>query len=78
MSSTVNELAALREQILENYGVIDPDNADALLIIILRKKNKEELLMYPTVTYITEDMFEALLITDPDKGKKVLMKEFSP
>ncbi|CAD0085286.1 unnamed protein product [Aureobasidium vineae] len=53
MSHGFNELAGLREQILE-------------------------LLMYPTVTYTTEDIFEALLITHPDKGKKVLMKEFCP
>jgi hypothetical protein len=58
--------------------VIDPTNTDAILIITLRKKNPGELLLYPFVTYRTEDMFEAVLITSLDKGKKVLLSDFSP
>jgi hypothetical protein len=58
--------------------MIDPDSADAVLIITLRKKNKEELLLYPFVTYRTEDMFEAHLITSLMKGNQVLMSDFSP
>jgi hypothetical protein len=58
--------------------VIDPDNFDALLIITLRKKNEHELLLYPFVTYRTEDIFEAHLITSLNRGKEALMSDFSP
>jgi hypothetical protein len=58
--------------------VIDPTNANALLIITLRKKNPEELLLYPFVTYRTEDMFEAILISSSIKGKEILMSDVSP
>jgi hypothetical protein len=58
--------------------VIDPENTDALLIITLRKKNRHELLMYPFVTYRTEDIFEAVLITSLNRGKEVLISDFSP
>jgi hypothetical protein len=34
--------------------------------------------MYPFVTYRTEDMYEAVLITSLDKGKKFLMSDSSP
>lgn len=44
----------------------------------MRKKNEKELLDYPVVTYNTEDMSEALLVTHPDKGKKTLMSKSSP
>jgi hypothetical protein len=58
--------------------VIDPTNTDAILIITLRKKNPGELLLYPFVTYRTEDMFEAILMSSSIKHKKVLMSDVSP
>ncbi|CAD0098295.1 unnamed protein product [Aureobasidium mustum] len=78
MSYNLGDLAGIHELILANYRVVDSENTDAILVVTLRKKNEEELLSYPAVTYATEDMFEAVLITHPSKGKKILMKESSP
>lgn len=47
-------------------------------MIIKRKKNEQELLDYPVVTYTTKEMSEAFLVTHPSEGKKVLMSKSSP
>jgi hypothetical protein len=57
--------------------VIDPANNDAILIITLRKKNEFELRLYPFVTYRTEEMFEAVLISSLAKGNEILMSNVS-
>ncbi|KAH0282869.1 hypothetical protein M436DRAFT_84902 [Aureobasidium namibiae CBS 147.97] len=78
MSYDLRELAGLREQILENYSVIDPGNCDALLVTVLRNKTSEELVMYPPVTYGTEYVYEAVILSSLDKGYQILMKSSSP
>ncbi|OBW66783.1 MAG: hypothetical protein AUREO_031420 [Aureobasidium pullulans] len=78
MNSSTSGITGLRAQILANYSIIDSENADAVLVITKRKKNEQELLDYPVVTYNTEEMSEAFLVTHPSKGKKVLMSKSSP
>ncbi|CAD0040893.1 unnamed protein product [Aureobasidium pullulans] len=57
----------------ENYRLISPANADALIIIDYRKKPQEELneLRYRGITNLSHH-YCALLVTRPSKGNKVL------
>ncbi|CAD0030301.1 unnamed protein product [Aureobasidium pullulans] len=57
----------------ENYRLISPANADALIIIDYRKKTQEELneLRYRGFKNLSHH-YCALLVTHPSKGNKVL------
>jgi bifunctional ADP-heptose synthase (sugar kinase/adenylyltransferase) len=56
----------------ENYRIIDPNNTDAILIVLRRNMTAQEKIDYVNVR--SEVMAEALLITDPDKGKTILRR----
>ncbi|CAD0018539.1 unnamed protein product [Aureobasidium pullulans] len=67
------EFNGLRTQILENYRLISPANADTLIIIEYRQKTQEELndIPYQYAGMLTHH-YCALLVTHPSKGNKVL------
>lgn len=62
----------------EYYSVFDSGNAGSHVLITLRKKDREQLLLYPAVTYNTADMSDAVLISNPSKAKKIWTREFGP